>query len=179
MPSGLIIQQILNKACDKGLFACRVYLDLKKAFDTVNHNILLTKLEYYRIKGKANYWLRSFLTDRKQYASVTGKDSNFQDLSVTSSKVHHFADDTNLLLINKSLKKINSLTNHDLALADYIKLLNCLFVKSILSNNHLQIYLKISSKKQKSKLILIQLKMLQQTRYSYHSPKLVNMESSP
>ena len=38
------------------------------------------------------------------------------NLSVTSSKVHYFADDTNLLLINKSLKKINSLINHDLAL---------------------------------------------------------------
>ena len=41
---------------------------------------------------------------------------NDLNLSVNSSKVHHFADDTNLLLINKSLKKINSLINHDLAL---------------------------------------------------------------
>ena len=133
------ITEQIRKACDKGLFACGVYLDLKKAFDTVNHNILLTKLEHYGIKGNANYWLRSFLTDRKQYTSVTGKDSNSQEithgvpqgsvlgpllfiifindlnLSVTS-KVNHFADDTNLLLINKSLKKINSLINHDLAL---------------------------------------------------------------
>ena len=78
--------------------------------------------------------------DRKQYTSLTGKDSNSQEithgvpqgsvlgpllfiifindlnLSVTSSKVHHFSDDTNLLLINKLLKKINSLINHDLAL---------------------------------------------------------------
>ena len=134
------ITEQIRKACDKGLFACGVYLDLKKAFDTVNHNILLTKLEHYGIKGNADYWLRSFLTDRKQYTSVTGKDSNSQEithgvlqgsvlgpllfiifinylnLSVISSKVHHFADDTNLLLINKSLKKINSLINHDLAL---------------------------------------------------------------
>ena len=95
---------------------------------------------YYSIKGNANYWLLSFLTDRKQYTSVTGKYSNSQEithgfpqgsvlgpllfiifindlnLSVTSSKVHHFADDTNLLLINKSLKKIHFLINHDLAL---------------------------------------------------------------
>ena len=134
------ITEQIRKACDKGLFACGVYLDLKKAFDTVNHNILLTKLEHYGIKGNANYWLRSFLTDRKQNTSVTEKDSNSQEithgvpqgsvlgpllfiifindlnLSVTSSKVHHFADDTNVLLINKLLKKINSLINHDLAL---------------------------------------------------------------
>ena len=41
---------------------------------------------------------------------------NDLNLSVTSSKVHHFSDDTNLLLINKLLKKVNSLINHDLAL---------------------------------------------------------------
>ena len=37
-------------------------------------------------------------------------------VSITGSKVHHFADDTNLLLINKSLKQINKLINHDLSL---------------------------------------------------------------
>ena len=115
-----------------------MYLDLKKAFDTVNHNIVLAKLEHFNIKGKSNYWFRSFLTDRKQYTNV--KDSNSQEIThrvlqvsvlgplpfiifindlnlpVTSSKVHHFVNDTNLLLINKSLKKTNSLINHGLAL---------------------------------------------------------------
>ena len=105
-----------------------------------DHNIILTKLEHYGIKGNANYWLRSFKTDRKQYISVQGKDSNSQEsthgitqgsvldallfiifinnliLSVKSSKVHHFSDDTNQLFINKSLMKINFLINHDSAL---------------------------------------------------------------
>ena len=62
------ITEQIRKACDKGLF-----LDLKKAFDTVNHNTLLTKLEHYGIKGNANYWLRSFLTDRKQYTKCNRK----------------------------------------------------------------------------------------------------------
>ena len=134
------ITEQIWKACDKGLFACGEYLDLKKTFDTVNHNILLTKLEHYGVKGNANYWLCSFLTDTKQYTSVTWKDSNSQEithgvlqgsalgpllciifindlnLSVASSKVHNFIDDTNLLLINELLKKINCLINHNLAL---------------------------------------------------------------
>ena len=102
--------------------------------------ILVTKLEHYGIRSDVNYWLRSFLTDCKLHASVKGNNSNSQEITygvlegsllglllfiifindlnvlITSSKVHHFADDTNLLLINKSLKKINSLINHDLTL---------------------------------------------------------------
>ena len=68
------ITEQIRKACDKGL-------DFKKAFDTVNHNILLTKLQHYGLKENANNWLRSFLMDRKQYTSVTGKDSNSQEIT--------------------------------------------------------------------------------------------------
>ena len=80
-PNHLTNSALIRKAFDRGLFVCGVYLDLKKAFDTINHSILLTKLEHYGIKGNANYWLRSFLIDRKQYTSVTGKDSNSQEIT--------------------------------------------------------------------------------------------------
>ena len=84
--------------------------------------------------------MRSFLTNRKQYSSINGYDSTPQDIthgvpqgsvlgpllfilfindlhtSVKTSNVHYFADDTNLLFINKSLKMINKLINHSLAL---------------------------------------------------------------
>ena len=43
-------EQIRN-TCDKGLYTCGIYLDLQKAFDTVNQNILLAKLKHYGIKG--------------------------------------------------------------------------------------------------------------------------------
>ena len=72
-----IIEEI-REPCDKALFSFGVYPGLKKAFHTVTHIILLTKLEHYGIKGNANYLLCSLLTDRKQHTRVTEKDSNSQ-----------------------------------------------------------------------------------------------------
>ena len=48
----------IKQGCDSGKFVCRVFLDFRKAFDTVNHDILLNKLEHYGIRDKSNKWLR-------------------------------------------------------------------------------------------------------------------------
>ena len=66
----------IKEACDRGLYACGIYLDLKKAFDTVNHKILLSKLNHYGICGIANDWFKSFLANRTQYTNINGSNSS-------------------------------------------------------------------------------------------------------
>ena len=56
------ITESIRKSCDNGLYSYGDFLDLKKTFDTVNHKILLSKLEYYKIRGKA--WFSSFIYNR-------------------------------------------------------------------------------------------------------------------
>ena len=98
--------------------------DFKKAFDTVNHKILFGKLNPYCIRGIANDWFISYLSNRLQYVSINGFESdklpmshgvpqgsvlgpllfllyiNDLNAAIKISKVYHFADDTNLLNIN-------------------------------------------------------------------------------
>ena len=50
-------------------------MDLQKACDTADHQILLTKLNYYGIRGVSNDWLKSYLSNRSQYVSINGHES--------------------------------------------------------------------------------------------------------
>ena len=118
---------------DVKLFTCGIFLDLKKAFDTINHSILLKKLNHYGIRGIINDWFSLYLLGRSQ---VTEIDSNLSTINKISCGVpqgsvlgpllfliyindfHHasekfsfylFADDTNLLYADKNLKSLEKI----------------------------------------------------------------------
>jgi len=73
------IYQLTNnilKALDNKNLLGGIFCDLTKAFDCVDHGILLGKLEYYGIKGSANNLVKSYLKDRQQRVVITNKSSN-------------------------------------------------------------------------------------------------------
>ena len=49
---------------------------MQKAFDTVDHQILLVKLNHYWIRGVSNDWFKSYLSNRNQYVSINGYESS-------------------------------------------------------------------------------------------------------
>lgn len=57
----------ISSALDNKEFTVGVFIDLRKAFDTIHHGLLLNKLEWYGIRGPALAWLRSYLANREQY----------------------------------------------------------------------------------------------------------------
>ena len=124
----LSMTQQIKETIDKGNIAVGVFVDFQKAFDTVNHKILLDKLEHYGVRGIANKWFSSYLSNRQQYVSVGNIKSNTSPIShgvpqgsvlgpllflvyindlnkcIHFSTTRHFADDTNLLYIIDSHK---------------------------------------------------------------------------
>jgi len=136
----LSILDEIRQNLDSNSFSCGVFVDLEKAFDTVNHKILLKKLEHYGIRSVANNWFDSYLSGRKQFVNLGGINSNnlpitcgvpqgsilgpllfiiyINDMhsAIKFSKVHHFADDTNLLFSHKNPKILRKRVNADLEL---------------------------------------------------------------
>ena len=132
--------ETIKKYLDDGKIVCGVFIDLQKAFDAVNHEILLEKVKHYGIRSTQNDWFRSFVTSRKQYVPMEGFFSQtkivkcgvpqgstlgpllfliyINDLAnaLEKSIVHHFADDTNLLYGNKNPSVISDVINSELKL---------------------------------------------------------------
>ena len=71
------LTQEIQDAFDKDTLACGVFLDFQKAFDSVNHDILLSKIEYYGVRNISKDWFSSYLNDRTQFVTInTERSSN-------------------------------------------------------------------------------------------------------
>ena len=123
-----MIQEI-RETIENDDVAVGVFVDFKKAFDTVNHEILLTKMEHYGIRGLSNKWFCSYLSNRKQYVTIDATDSSYEyvrhgvpqgsvlgpllfliyinDLNqcIKNSTTRHFADATNILHIIRNKQR--------------------------------------------------------------------------
>ena len=132
------LTEAIRNTLDNKRIGCGIFIDLQKAFDTVNHNILLSKLEHYGVRGCALQWFRSYLSDRKQYVSVNGSNSNLlqiscgvpqgsvlgpllfllyiNDLPNVSKKLkfYLFADDTNIYCESSDLSNLIKIVNREL-----------------------------------------------------------------
>ena len=140
------IAEHIRQKLDQGEFACGVFVDLQKAFDTVDHETLLAKLSYYGIRGIPNKWFRSYLSGRSQFVTVSGLKSEIKlmlhgvpqgsvlgpllfllyinDLhfSIRTSETYHFADDTHLLNFSKTVWSLCGRVNSDLRiLVEWLK----------------------------------------------------------
>ena len=127
----------IGKAMDNNLFVCRIFIDLQKAFDTVDHNILLHKRSHYGIRDLANSWFSSYLSNRKQFVTIKVFNSGtgsfrygvqlgsvlgpllfliyINDLhnAISFSQQFHFVDDTCLLNVQRKISKVNKSLNKD------------------------------------------------------------------
>ena len=70
----LNLLESIQKVLDDGQFACGIFIDFEKAFDTVSHDILLEKLNHYGIRVISNDWFRSYLSDRTQFVKAFSSD---------------------------------------------------------------------------------------------------------
>ena len=132
---------------DNKMHTVGIFLDLSKAFDTLNHDILINKLNSYGIRGLANSWIQDYLSERKQYVVYNGESSSYSsilcgvpqgsilgpllfllyinDLPRCSDLLHFilFADDTNILFSHHDPKCLETILNKELAaISNWFKL---------------------------------------------------------
>ena len=131
-----LTNQILQ-SFDKDLFTIGVFIDLSKAFDTVDHKILLKKLSFYGVKNNNLKWFKSYLSNRKQYISTDNCNTDMENIccgipqgsilgpllflifvndlpQATLLDPIMFADDTNLFYSNQDINSLYEFVNKEL-----------------------------------------------------------------
>ena len=140
------------ESLNKSKHLLTIYLDFSKAFDTISIPILLKKLEHYGFRNQINSWLKSYLTNRKQYVKINNTTSNtlvtkmgvpqgstlgpllfilyISDMkqALSNMKVLHFADDSTLYLEIDKSSNYTTHINRDLESLNEWLLANKLFL---------------------------------------------------
>ena len=134
----LLITDFISKAFNDNEIAVAVFLDQRKAFDLINHDILCMKLEKIGVRGSALNWFKSYLKDRTQFVMVNGSLSEYlkvinisvpqgsilgpllflvyiNDMFSCNSLLNFlFADDCTGLAKGKSLQEVTLFVNHEI-----------------------------------------------------------------
>jgi hypothetical protein len=176
----------ITDSIDKRKSTIGIFIDLKKAFDTVNHSILTQKLYKYGIRGLANDWIKSYLQGRKQFVSMNNHKSKLMSIScgvpqgsILGPKLFIlyindmcnvtqlfnyilFADDTNLFCSNDDVKVLNRQVNEGL-----VKLKRWFAVNKLSLNVEKTNYINFSAAKSNTEMnLMIGDKNIQKVSYT-------------
>ena len=167
----------LSRALEEGEYVLGLFLDFSKAFDTVNHEILFTKLEFYGVRGVSLDLFKSYLSGRKQFVEYNGASSSqgnivcgvpqgsilgpllfliyINDLALASEKIFSilFADDSNLFLSGKDPNQLIKSMNEELV--HIVKWLQVNKLSVNLKKTHFMIFRKRKTKIQLRETIVI------------------------
>ena len=77
----MILLEKLITALENDDTVVGIFLDFSKAFDTVDHDILLSKLFHYGTRGPAHKWFTSYISNRKQYVTYNGTSSTMRNIT--------------------------------------------------------------------------------------------------
>ena len=150
-----LLTENITAAFEKKQYTLGIFLDLTKAFDTIDHSILLKKLEHYGVRGNVLHWFQTYLTGRTQQTECCGAVStNVNTLSssvpqgsvlgpllfiiyvndfpqcLSSSTCLSFADDTTILMSGKNIKQLYEKSTKELTNIDNWLIANKLFLNA-------------------------------------------------